>query len=152
MSILFEQLLEALTLNEEKESGIEYSPDAYGNSEFKQLKDDFEKFVQLKNIETESSKYRDIIEFLENNDQEYFVYLHKTDPGCTIFYNGKLEESLNEETISARPNMDKIYELKDRFKISSDILLDDLLKFLPDSALEDFAEYVDHMMHDLDEE
>lgn len=46
-----------------------------------------------------------------------------------------------EEDISARPNMNKIYSLMDEYEISSDILLNDLLVFLPDSALKDFADY-----------
>lgn len=46
-----------------------------------------------------------------------------------------------EEDVSARPNMNKIYSLIDDYEISSDILLNDLLMFLPDSALKDFADY-----------
>ena len=51
-------------------------------------------FKQFKDRDADSGLIRDFTDDLENYGKDYDIYYHKTDPGCTVFFQESLHESI----------------------------------------------------------
>lgn len=92
------QVTEALhefytNINEDSYDGIEDR--ASWDTDFHRLDVAYNhNFKQYKDMEADSGIIRDFTDDLEAQGKEYDIYKHKSDPGCTIFFQESLNESI----------------------------------------------------------
>ena len=66
------------------------------DTDFYRLYKAYDNYKDFKDIEIESAEIRDLIDPLEDRNIDYDIYKHKSDNGCTVFFNEGLTQDLDE--------------------------------------------------------
>lgn len=66
------------------------------DTDFYRLYKAYDNYKDFKDIDIESAEIRDLIDPLEDRNIDYDIYKHKSDNGCTVFFNEGLTQDLDE--------------------------------------------------------
>lgn len=66
------------------------------DTDFYRLYKAYDNYKDFKDIDIESAEIRDLIDPLEDRNIDYDIYKHKSDNGCTVFFNEGLNQDLDE--------------------------------------------------------
>ena len=66
------------------------------DTDFYRLYKAYDNYKDFKDIDIESAEIRDLIDPLEDRNIDYDIYRHKSDNGCTVFFNEGLTQDLDE--------------------------------------------------------
>ena len=66
------------------------------DTDFYRLYKAYDNYKDFKDIDIESAEIRDLIDQLEDRNIDYDIYKHKSDNGCTVFFNEGLTQDLDE--------------------------------------------------------
>lgn len=112
---LMSELLGKLYVKEDLESDeIELKHDSK-NTEYHLLDKAYDNKLEFKSVD--SGELKDIIGYLETHQMDYEIYNHKTDDGCTVFYDGTID--ILEDVQSADDNdMAVVNELQEALKLN----------------------------------
>ena len=66
------------------------------DTDFYRLYKAYDNYKDFKYIDIESAEIRDLIDPLEDRNIDYDIYKHKSDNGCTVFFNEGLTQDLDE--------------------------------------------------------
>ena len=88
--ILEEQAKEATLDRESEPERQSWDTDLY------RLYKAYDNYKDFKDIDIESAEIRDLIDPLEDRNIDYDIYKHKSDNGCTVFFNEGLTQDLDE--------------------------------------------------------
>lgn len=99
---------EEISIEDEKDSDIleeqaeedldrESEPERQSwDTDFYRLYKAYDNYKDFKDIDIESAEIRDLIDPLEDRNIDYDIYKHKSDNGCTVFFNEGLNQDLDE--------------------------------------------------------
>lgn len=122
------------------------------DTDFYRLYKAYDNYKDFKDIDIESAEIRDLIDPLEDRNIDYDIYKHKSDNGCTVFFNegltqdldealSDLQESLNGTEASA---VDRVLDTYKNYDSLEDCVLDAINLYNngnaePEYSDEDFA-------------
>ena len=66
------------------------------DTDFYRLYKAYDNYKDFKDIDIESAEIRDLIDPFEDRNIDYDIYKHKSDNGCTVFFNEGLTQDLDE--------------------------------------------------------
>lgn len=75
------------------------------DTDFYRLYKAYDNYKDFKDIDIESAEIRDLIDPLEDRNIDYDIYKHKSDNGCTVFFNEGLTQDLDEALSDLQENL-----------------------------------------------
>ena len=76
------------------------------DTDFYRLYKAYDNYKDFKDIDIESAEIRDLIDPLEDRNIDYDIYKHKSDNGCTVFFNEGLTQDLDEALSDLQEDID----------------------------------------------
>ena len=122
------------------------------DTDFYRLYKAYDNYKDFKDIDIESAEIRDLIDPLEDRNIDYDIYKHKSDNGCTVFFNEGLTQDLDEALSDLQESLngtealavDRVLDTYKNYDSLEDCVLDAINLYNngnaePDYSDEDFA-------------